>query len=136
MRKKIGVRGEIMDTEMNDMIATLEQENRQLHARNTRLEEDLTRAEEFIFNLERHPKRDVTNDAFEYMRKLVREIGGCFAPDSTQAGVLLMADVHTDNIKVYSINASTDTVHALVGLANIHMSEAAEAINDPDRVLN
>lgn len=38
--KKIGVKGEIF---MDDMIATLEQENRQLRARNERLENELSR---------------------------------------------------------------------------------------------
>ena len=36
--KKISVTGEIY---MDDMIATLEQENKQLHARNARLEKEL-----------------------------------------------------------------------------------------------
>lgn len=37
MKTKIGVRGEII---VDDMIATLEQENRQLRARNERLERE------------------------------------------------------------------------------------------------
>ena len=53
MRKRIDTKGNIMmEREAHDeMIATLEQENRQLHARNQRLQAELDEALSVVANL-------------------------------------------------------------------------------------
>jgi len=133
MRKTIGVKGEIMQ---DDLIATLEQENRQLHARNQRLEKEL---EGMIENSERNAIDDLRNklnmgddDKFSVFRTSVSALAKCF--EKGNKGVLI-ADIG-DKVSIMGINAEIHEVALMASATAIKLGEVIDEMQDEDRVLN
>lgn len=136
MRKTINTNGEVIMVreESDDIIATLEQENRQLHARNQRLEkemEDLQGSAVETLRAKLHMEDDdVKFKAFQVASKLVAR---CF-DEGKGRGVLV---VETENkLSIMGLNADVDDV---IDLAN-ELYEKLEAVmehnGDEKRTLN
>ena len=133
MRKTIGVKGGIMQ---DDLIATLEQENRQLHARNQRLEKEL---EGMIENSERNAIDDLRNklnmgddDKFESFRLATRALAKCY--EKGNMGVLI-ADIG-EKVSIMGINADMQDVILMATGTATKLEEVIADMRDEDRVIN
>lgn len=132
MRKHIGVKGEITMNEELDLIATLEQENRQLHARNQRLESELEIAnnngiEELRNKLDMHDQ-----DKFESFRMATRALAKCY--EKGNMGVLV-ADIG-DKVSIMGINADMNDVLMMASGVVAKLEEVIADMDDEDRVIN
>lgn len=136
MRKYISTSGEIimMREESDDIIATLEQENRQLHARNQRLEKELEIANNNGVNELRDKLELKDEDRFKAFRMAVNLVGKCFKPGSTMKGVLLVET--DDKVNIVSMNADISDVIEMTGAACERMLEVVGDMDNEDRVLN
>ena len=126
MRKTIGVKGEIMQ---DDLIATLEQENRQLHARNERLEKELEIAsnngiDELRNKLDMHDQ-----DKFESFRMSVKALAKCY--EKGNMGVLV-ADIG-EKVSIMGINADMGDVLLMASGVVAKLEEVLEDLSDEDR---
>lgn len=128
--KKVTVTGEIM--EELDLIATLEQENRQLHARNERLEKELEIAsnngiDELRNKLDMHDQ-----DKFESFRMSVKALAKCY--EKGNMGVLV-ADIG-EKVSIMGINADMGDVLMMASGVVAKLEEVIADLDDEDRVLN
>lgn len=115
-----------------DLIATLEQENRQLHARNQRLESELEIAnnngiEELRNKLDMHDQ-----DKFESFRMATRALAKCY--EKGNMGVLV-ADIG-DKVSIMGINADMGDVLMMASGVVAKLEEVIADMDDEDRVLN
>ena len=134
MRKTIDVKGNvIMERELSDdIIATLEQENRQLHARNQRLEQELEIANNNGVD-ELRKKLDMADtDKFESFRMSVKALAKCY--EKGNMGVLV-ADIG-DKVSIMGINADMGDVLLMASGVVAKLEEVLQDIGDEDRVLN
>lgn len=130
MIKRIGVRGEVM--EEVDLIATLEQENRQLHARNERLEKELQIANNNGVD-ELRKKLDMGDeDKFSVFRTSVNALAKCF--EKGNKGVLI-ADIG-DKVSIMGINAEIAEVAMMALATATKLNDVLDDMQDEDRVLN
>ena len=125
--KKVTVTGEIM--EELDLIATLEQENRQLHARNERLEKELEIAsnngiDELRNKLDMHDQ-----DKFESFRMSVKALAKCY--EKGNMGVLV-ADIG-EKVSIMGINADMGDVLLMASGVVAKLEEVLEDMADEDR---
>ena len=134
MRKTIDVKGNIvMERELSDdIIATLEQENRQLHARNQRLEQELEIANNNGVD-ELRKKLDMADtDKFESFRMSVKALAKCY--EKGNMGVLV-ADIG-DKVSIMGINADMGDVLMMASGVVAKLEEVISDMGDEDRVLN
>ena len=129
MKKHIGVKGEIIMNEELDLIATLEQENRQLHARNQRLESELEIAnnngiEQLRNKLDMHDQ-----DKFESFRMATRALAKCY--EKGNMGVLV-ADIG-EKVSIMGINADMGDVLLMASGVVAKLEEVLEDLSDEDR---
>ena len=134
MRKVIRPGGaiEMVREEHDDLIATLEQENRQLHARNQRLEQELEIAsnngiEQLRNKLDMHDQ-----DKFESFRMSVKALAKCY--EKGNMGVLV-ADIG-DKVSIMGINADMGDVLLMASGVVAKLEEVLQDMGDEDRVLN
>jgi len=120
--------------ESDDIIATLEQENRQLHARNQRLEKELEIANNNGVNELRDKLELKDEDRFKAFRMAVNLVGKCFKPGSTTKGVLLVET--DDKVNIVSMNADIGDVIEMTGASCERMLEVVGDMDNEDRVLN
>ena len=118
--------------EHDDLIATLEQENRQLHARNQRLEQELEIAsnngiDELRNKLDMHDQ-----DKFESFRMSVKALAKCY--EKGNMGVLV-ADIG-DKVSIMGINADMGDVLMMASGVVAKLEEVLQDMGDEDRVLN
>jgi len=132
MKTRIGVKGEIIMTEELDLIATLEQENRQLHARNKRLEHELEIASNNGVEALRDKLHMEDPDKFESFRTSVKALAKCFE-EGNQG--LLIADVGK-KVSIMGINADMKSIVVMAMAAATKIMEVIDDIEDEDRVLN
>lgn len=134
MRKTIDVKGNVvMERELSDdIIATLEQENRQLHARNQRLEQELEIANNNGVD-ELRKKLDMADtDKFESFRMSVKALAKCY--EKGNMGVLV-ADIG-DKVSIMGINADMGDVLLMASGVVAKLEEVLQDMGDEDRVLN
>ena len=115
-----------------DLIATLEQENRQLSARNERLEKELEIAsnngiEELRNKLGMHDQ-----DKFESFRMSVKALAKCY--EKGNMGVLV-ADIG-EKVSIMGINADMGDVIMMASGVVAKLEEVIADMGDEDRVLN
>ena len=115
--------------EHDDLIATLEQENRQLHARNQRLEQELEIAsnngiDELRNKLDMHDQ-----DKFESFRMSVKALAKCY--EKGNMGVLV-ADIG-DKVSIMGINADMGDVLLMASGVVAKLEEVIDDLNDEDR---
>ena len=134
MRKVIRPGGaiEMVREEHDDLIATLEQENRQLHARNQRLEQELEIAsnngiDELRNKLDMHDQ-----DKFESFRMSVKALAKCY--EKGNMGVLV-ADIG-EKVSIMGINADMGDVLMMASGVVAKLEEVLQDMGDEDRVLN
>ena len=134
MRKYINIKGEVtmLREDSDDIIATLEQENRQLHARNQRLEQELEIANNNGVEALRDKLHMEDPDKFESFRTSVKALAKCFE-DGNQG--LLIADVG-QKVSIMGINAGMKEVVIMATAAATKVMEVIDDIEDEDRVLN
>lgn len=118
--------------ESDDIIATLEQENRQLHARNQRLEDELEIANNNGIEQLRKKLDMGDQDKFEAFRLAVRALSKCF--EQGNMGVLV-ADIG-DKVSIMGINAGMEEVAMMAAGVVVKLGEVIGDMNDEDRVLN
>ena len=115
-----------------DLIATLEQENRQLHARNERLEKELQIANNNGVD-ELRKKLDMGDeDKFSVFRTSVNALAKCF--EKGNKGVLI-ADIG-DKVSIMGINAEIDEVAMMAAGTAEKLTDVLNDMQDEDRVLN
>jgi hypothetical protein len=138
MRKLIDTKGNVtMEREAHDdLIATLEQENRQLHARNQRLMQELEAAVESTEQdaiSELRAKLNMSdNEKFEVFRTATKSLAKCFEPGNK--GVLI-ADIG-NKVSIMGINAEIHEV-AIMALATAEkLNDVIDDLQDEDRVIN
>ena len=134
MRKTIDVKGNVvMERELSDdIIATLEQENRQLRARNQRLEQELEIANNNGVD-ELRKKLDMADtDKFESFRMSVKALAKCY--EKGNMGVLV-ADIG-DKVSIMGINADMGDVLMMASGVVAKLEEVLQDMGDEDRVLN
>ena len=131
MRKVIRPGGaiEMVREEHDDLIATLEQENRQLHARNQRLEQELEIAsnngiDELRNKLDMHDQ-----DKFESFRMSVKALAKCY--EKGNMGVLV-ADIG-EKVSIMGINADMGDVLLMASGVVAKLEEVLEDLSDEDR---
>ena len=131
MRKVIRPGGaiEMVREEHDDLIATLEQENRQLHARNQRLEQELEIAsnngiDELRNKLDMHDQ-----DKFESFRMSVKALAKCY--EKGNMGVLV-ADIG-EKVSIMGINADMGDVLLMASGVVAKLEEVLEDMADEDR---
>ena len=131
MRKVIRPGGaiEMVREEHDDLIATLEQENRQLHARNQRLEQELEIAsnngiEQLRNKLDMHDQ-----DKFESFRMSVKALAKCY--EKGNMGVLV-ADIG-EKVSIMGINADMGDVLLMASGVVAKLEEVLEDLSDEDR---
>lgn len=138
IRKYIDTKGNItmQREEHDDLIATLEQENRQLHARNQRLMQELEAAVEGTEQdaiAELRKKLDMGDqDKFESFRLATRALAKCY--EQGNMGVLV-ADVG-NKVSIVGINADIGDVLMMAAGVVAKLEEVAADMGDEDRVLN
>ena len=138
MRKTIGFKGEVIMVreESDDIIATLEQENRQLHARNQRLMRELEAAVEGTEQdaiAELRKKLDMSdNDKFEMFRTATKSLAKCF--EKGNKGVLI-ADIG-DKVAIMGINAEMHEVALMATATAMKLNDVIDDMQNEDRVLN
>ena len=128
--KRVTVKGDIVED--LDLIATLEQENRQLHARNQRLEQELEIAsnngiEQLRNKLDMHDQ-----DKFESFRMSVKALAKCY--EKGNMGVLV-ADIG-EKVSIMGINADMGDVLMMASGVVAKLEEVLQDMGDEDRVLN
>ena len=115
-----------------DLIATLEQENRQLHARNERLEKELQIANNNGVD-ELRKKLDMGDeDKFSVFRTSVNALAKCF--EKGNKGVLI-ADIG-DKVSIMGINAEIAEVAMMALATATKLNDVLDDMQDEDRVLN
>ena len=123
---------EMIREESDDIIATLEQENRQLHARNQRLESELEIASNNGI-AELRKKLDMADqDKFESFRMATRALAKCY--EKGNMGVLV-ADIG-DKVSIMGINADMEDVLMMASGVVAKLEEVITDLDDEDRVLN
>ena len=115
--------------ESDDIIATLEQENRQLHARNQRLEQELEIAnnngiEQLRNKLDMHDQ-----DKFESFRMSTKALAKCY--EKGNMGVLI-ADIG-EKVSIMGINADMGDVIMMASGVVAKLEEVIDDLNDEDR---
>ena len=134
MRKVIRPGGaiEMVREEHDDLIATLEQENRQLHARNQRLEQELEIASNNGIEQLRKKLDMADTDKFESFRMSVKALAKCY--EKGNMGVLV-ADIG-DKVSIMGINADMGDVLMMASGVVAKLEEVLQDMGDEDRVLN
>lgn len=122
--------------ESDDIIATLEQENRQLHARNQRLMRELEAAVEGTEQdaiAELRKKLDMSdNDKFEMFRTATKALAKCF--EKGNKGVLI-ADIG-EKVAIMGINAEMHEVALMATATAMKLNDVIDDMQNEDRVLN
>lgn len=136
MRRRIDPKGNIlMEREAHDdLIATLEQENRQLHARNQRLEKELDAAQEGSVGELRDKLELKDEDKFKAFRTAVNMVSSCFKSGSKTKGVMLIEN--GDNVSIVAMNADIKDIIEMTGSSCERMLDIAHDMQNEDRVLN
>lgn len=138
MRKTIDVKGNVVMVreESDDLIATLEQENRQLHERNKRLMAELegfAEANEHEAIADLRKKLDMADtDKFESFRMSVKALAKCYEKGNMG---LLVADIG-DKVSIMGINADMQDVMLMAAGVVAKLEEVLQDMGDEDRVLN
>ena len=134
IRKYIDTKGNItmQREEHDDLIATLEQENRQLHARNQRLEQELEIANNNGIEQLRKKLDMGDQDKFESFRMATRALAKCY--EQGNMGVLV-ADIG-EKVSIMGINADIGDVIMMAAGVVAKLEEVAADMGDEDRVLN
>ena len=118
--------------ESDDIIATLEQENRQLHARNQRLEQELEIANNNGIEQLRKKLDMGDQDKFESFRMSTRALAKCY--EKGNMGVLI-ADIG-EKVSIMGINADMQDVMLMAAGTATKLEEVIADMNDEDRVIN
>ena len=119
--------------ESDDIIATLEQENRQLHERNKRLMAELenyaeTSEREAVAELRK--KLDMADtDKFESFRLAVKALAKCY--EKGNMGVLI-ADIG-DKVSIMGMNADMQDVMLMAAGTAAKLEEVIADMSDDDR---
>ena len=134
MRKYINTKGDVVMVreESDDLIATLEQENRQLHARNQRLEQELEIASGDGIDALRKKLDMADTDKFESFRMSVKALAKCYEKGNMG---LLVADIG-DKVSIMGINADMQDVMLMAAGVVAKLEEVLQDMGDEDRVLN
>lgn len=115
--------------ESDDIIATLEQENRQLHARNQRLEQELEIASNNGVD-ELRKKLDMADtDKFESFRMAVKALAKCY--EKGNMGVLI-ADIG-EKVSIMGINADMEDVMLMAAGTATKLEEVIADMSDEDK---
>ena len=122
----------MMREESDDIIATLEQENRQLHARNQRLEQELEIANNNGVDALRKKLDMGDQDKFESFRMSTRALAKCY--EKGNMGVLI-ADIG-EKVSIMGINADMEDVMLMASGVVAKLEEVIDDLNDEDRILN
>ena len=123
---------EMIREESDDIIATLEQENRQLHARNQRLESELEIANNNGIEQLRKKLDMGDHDKFESFRMATRALAKCY--EKGNMGVLV-ADIG-EKVSIMGINADMGDVLMMASGVVAKLEEVIADLDDEDRVLN
>lgn len=115
--------------ESDDLIATLEQENRQLHARNQRLEEELEIANNNGIEQLRKKLDMGDQDKFESFRMATRALAKCYEPGNM--GVLI-ADIG-EKVSIMGINADMQDVMLMAAGTATKLEEVIADMSDEDK---
>ena len=118
--------------ESDDIIATLEQENRQLHARNQRLESELEIANNNGIEQLRKKLDMGDQDKFESFRLATRALAKCY--EQGNMGVLV-ADIG-EKVSIMGINADMGDVLMMASGVVAKLEEVIADLDDEERVLN
>jgi len=118
--------------ESDDIIATLEQENRQLHARNQRLEQELEIANNNGIEQLRKKLDMGDQDKFESFRMATRALAKCY--EQGNMGVLI-ADIG-EKVSIMGINADMGDVIMMASGVVAKLEEVIDDMQNEDRVLN
>lgn len=118
--------------ESDDIIATLEQENRQLHARNQRLEQELEIANNNGVEQLRKKLDMGDQDKFESFRLATRALAKCY--EKGNMGVLI-ADIG-EKVSIMGINADMQDVMLMAAGTATKLEEVIADMGDEDRVIN
>ena len=123
---------EMIREESDDIIATLEQENRQLHARNQRLEQELEIASHNGVDALRNKLDMHDHDKFESFRMSVKALAKCYEKGNMG---MLVADIG-DKVSIMGINADMEDVLMMASGVVAKLEEVITDLDDEDRVLN
>ena len=115
--------------ESDDIIATLEQENRQLHARNQRLEQELEIANNNGIEQLRKKLDMGDQDKFESFRLATRALAKCY--EQGNMGVLI-ADIG-EKVSIMGINADMQDVMLMAAGTATKLEEVLADMGDEDR---
>lgn len=115
--------------ESDDIIATLEQENRQLHARNQRLEQELEIANNNGIEQLRKKLDMGDQDKFESFRLATRALAKCY--EQGNMGVLI-ADIG-EKVSIMGINADMQDVMLMAAGTATKLEEVIADMDDEDR---
>ena len=131
MRKTIDVKGNVVMVreESDDIIATLEQENRQLHARNQRLEQELEIANNNGVDALRKKLDMGDQDKFESFRLATRALAKCY--EKGNMGVLI-ADIG-EKVSIMGINADMQDVMLMAAGTATKLEEVIADMSDEDK---
>lgn len=131
MRKTIDVKGNVVMVreESDDIIATLEQENRQLHARNQRLEQELEIANNNGVEQLRKKLDMGDQDKFESFRLATRALAKCY--EKGNMGVLI-ADIG-EKVSIMGINADMQDVMLMAAGTATKLEEVIADMSDEDK---
>ena len=131
MRKTIDVKGNVVMVreESDDIIATLEQENRQLHARNQRLEQELEIANNNGIEQLRKKLDMGDQDKFESFRLATRALAKCY--EQGNMGVLI-ADIG-EKVSIMGINADMNDVLLMAAGTATKLEEVLEDMANEDK---
>lgn len=131
MRKTIDVKGNVVMVreESDDIIATLEQENRQLHARNQRLEQELEIANNNGVEQLRKKLDMGDTDKFESFRMATRALAKCY--EKGNMGVLI-ADIG-EKVSIMGINADMQDVMLMAAGTATKLEEVIADMSDEDK---
>lgn len=138
MRKTIDVKGNVVMVreESDDLIATLEQENRQLHERNKRLMAELegfAEANEHEAIADLRKKLDMADtDKFESFRMSVKALAKCFEKGNMG---MLVADIG-EKVSIMGINADMGEVLLMAAGVVAKLEEVLQDMGDEDRTIN
>lgn len=120
--------------ESDDIIATLEQENRQLHARNQRLEQELEKMQGDAVDSLRS-KLNMTDDEtkFQAFRLASKLVAKCFEGGDNRG--VLVTEVG-DKLSIMGLNADVSDVIDLANDLYEKLEQVVEHNGDDTRVLN
>lgn len=125
--KRVTVKGDIVED--LDLIATLEQENRQLHARNQRLEEELEIANNNGIEQLRKKLDMGDQDKFESFRMSTKALAKCYEKGNMG---LLVADIG-DKVSIMGINADMKDVLLMASGVIAKLEEVLQDMADEDK---